>query len=70
MANFSAETSNDCMKCDYIERVEGNHEDEDYFYYCNKVKCRINFINNNQKPCHLSSGEYYVATYKIHKDNK
>lgn len=65
---FCVDYDSDCHKCAYsISFDDGGGEYEEIVLRCNKESEIVTYVRNDNKPCGLQEGRYYVASYAVNK---
>lgn len=65
MAEFPI-SYNDCARCAYSEMFQdGGGDYDDMQRRCKKHKVNVSYTRNDNKPCKLPEGKYYVALYSV-----
>jgi hypothetical protein len=58
----------DCHKCEYCRSFDdGGGDYLDIVYNCMKENVRVTYTRNDNKPCGLLEGKYYVVKYSVNK---
>jgi len=68
MAEFESDTNKDCQKCCFCRYFDdGGGDYKDMVFHCDKVDKRVTFTRDDDKPCKLPKGKYYIKKVSVSK---